>query len=186
MLIPCGYIDARWVRLILATRWKVDYSLLCSQKWLNMRPDRMHCFNNSTTAQCAISSASLLEEWKNSSSSDVGPIDKHSRDRQLFFSSINICSVWTTITTSLSPIMSDEIVWQVINQQFCSYKLKWVLFWEPSPFARSALINCIGRDRKSGTAANDRLFFSTGRRKTKISVAMNTTSAVSATANPVR
>lgn len=23
-----------------------------------------------------------------------------------------------------SPIMSDEIVWQVINQQFCSYKLK--------------------------------------------------------------
>lgn len=26
---------------------------------------------------------------------------------------------------------SDEIVWQVINQQFCSFKLKYVIFFCP-------------------------------------------------------
>ncbi|KAJ5471176.1 hypothetical protein N7530_008533 [Penicillium desertorum] len=30
----------------------------------------------------------------------------------------------TFLVVNSSPIMSDEIVWQVINQQFCSYKLK--------------------------------------------------------------
>jgi hypothetical protein len=58
---------------------------------------------------------------------DGAPIDKHfSRDRYFFFSSIN---TWATALQHRTqhrtlPIMSDEIVWQVINQQFCSYKLK--------------------------------------------------------------
>lgn len=59
--------------------------------------------------------------------SEGAAIDKHfSRDCYFFFLSINTWATalqHRTLHRSL-PIMSDEIVWQVINQQFCSYKLK--------------------------------------------------------------
>jgi hypothetical protein len=39
---------------------------------------------------------------------------------------LNLCRL-TTFALIVSRMSSDEIVWQVINQQFCSFKLKYVL-----------------------------------------------------------
>lgn len=70
--------------------------------------------------------------------------------------------------SSSSKMSSDEIVWQVINQQFCSYKLKYTPTPLPTP-PTSALLTSI-----TDSTPNP-----------KTSAAMNTMSPASATGSPV-
>lgn len=47
--------------------------------------------------------------------------------------------------------MSDEIVWQVINQQFCSYKLKCVFISNRWGFNPQILVSPFCIDKKKNT-----------------------------------